>query len=138
MAPNGHPIEQNLELARAIVETFSNGGPDHAERLFHPELEFHDAWALGAGVYRGLAGVRQFYEDFSSAWDEFHFELLELEPTPDGRVFMTAQQRTRRTEMSRVTDRTMYFLLAFRDGKLLRLDGWHLRAGARGAAGLPD
>jgi hypothetical protein len=35
--------------------------------------------------------VRLFHEDFAAAWDEFRFELLELEPTADGRVFVTAR-----------------------------------------------
>ncbi|MFL5869194.1 MAG: nuclear transport factor 2 family protein [Thermoleophilaceae bacterium] len=131
-------VEEHLELARAIADVFADPDPDTAERLFHPELQFHDAWAVGPGIYRGLAGMRQLHRDFSAAWEDFRFELLELQPTPDGRVFMAARQRVRRKTTSREIDRTMYFLLAFRDGKLVRWDGWHLRAVARGAAGLED
>jgi len=131
-------VEEHVELARAIAGAFTDADPDTAERLFHPELEFHDAWAVGPGIYRGLAGMRQLHRDFSAAWEDFSFELVELEPTPDGRVFMAARQRVRRRATSREIDRTMYFLLAFRDGRLVRWDGWHLRAVARGAAGLGD
>jgi len=139
MAPNRSPAvpaEENLALARDIAASFSAGGPNAAEPFFHPEVEFHDAWGMGAGMYHGLAGMRQLYQDFSSAWEHFMFELLGLEPTPDGRVFMSARQRVKRTATSRQTDRTMYFVLEFRDGQLLKWDGWHLEAVARVAAGL--
>jgi SnoaL-like domain len=131
-------MEEKLDLAREIAAGFGDGDPDTVERHFHPNLEFHDAWAVGAGMYRGLPGMRQLYEDFSSAWEAFSFELLELEPTPDGRVFMTARQRVKRKATSREIERTMYFVLAFSEGKLVRWDGWHLEAVARVAAGLPD
>jgi ketosteroid isomerase-like protein len=132
------PVEENLALARRIAASFSAGSLDAAENLFHPEIEFHDAWGLGEGMYLGLAGIRQLYKDFSSAWEDFSFEVLELEPTPDGRVFMSARQRVKRTATSREIERTMYFVLEFREGKLLKWDGWHLKAVARGAAGLAD
>jgi ketosteroid isomerase-like protein len=131
-------VEEHLELARGIAASFEAGDPDAAERYFHPEIEFHDAWAVGDGVYHGHAGMRKLYEDFTEAWESFAFELLELEPTPDGRVFMTAQQRVTRRVTSREIERTMYFLLEFRDGRLVKWDGWHLRPIARGAAGLVD
>lgn len=132
------PIEAKLDSARAIIESLPGGDPTRAEKLVDPEVEFHDAWALGAGMYRGLPGVRRLYEDFASTWDEFSFGRVELEPTADGRVFITAEQRARRRSSGRVTERTMYFLVAFRDDRLLSWDGWHLRAVARGAAGLSD
>jgi ketosteroid isomerase-like protein len=141
MSVDGHRLraaEANLELAREIAATFGRTDPDAAQRLFHPDLEFHDAWAVGAGLYHGLSGMRQLYQDFAAAWEEFSFEPLQLEPTPDGRVFMTARQRVKRKTTSREIERTMYFVLAFRDGKLVTWDGWHLEAGARTAAGLSN
>lgn len=138
MATDGAPAagqEEKLELARHIARLLAERDPSDAERLFHPELEFHDAWALGAGVYRGPAGIRQLLEDLSTAWEEFSFEAVELEPTPDGRVLMTARQVTRKAR-SREVERKMYFLLTFRDGKLVSWDGWHLQAVARVAAGV--
>ncbi len=132
------PAAADLEVARAVVASFANGGSESAEELCHPDLAFHDAWGVGAGMYRGLAGMRQLHEDFATAWEEFSFELREIEPTPDGRVFLGLTHRTRRKSTSRTVERTMYFVLAFRDGKLLSWDGWHLRDVARGAAGLAD
>jgi hypothetical protein len=51
---------------------------------------------------------------------------------------MTGRQRVRRKANSREIERTMYFVLAFREGKLVRWDGWHLEAVARVAAGLAE
>ena len=132
------PVETQLDLARAMIESLADGEPARVEGLVHPEAELHDAWAVGAGMYRGLPGMRQLYADFSSAWGEFSFALVELEPTADGRVFVTARQRARRRGNGRTSERTMYFVLAFRDHKVVSLDGWHLRSVARGAAGLDD
>jgi uncharacterized protein len=137
MAPRS-AAEQQLALAREIASSFEAGDPAAVERFFHPDVEFHDAWAIGDGEYRGHEGVRRLYGDFAATWENFRFELLELEPTPDGRVFMAGRQSVKRRSTSREIERTMYFLLEFRDGKLVKWDGWHLRPIARGAAGLAD
>jgi len=132
------PVEMRLDVARAIIESLPNGDPTRAERMVHPDVELHDAWAVGAGTYQGLSGLRQLYRDFASAWEDFSLDFVELEPIADERVFMTARQRARRRGNGRVSERTIYFLLAFRDHKLVSLDGWHVCSVARDVAGLTD
>ena len=139
MGPNrpiAAEVEDGLAVAADVAAALASRDSDAIERLFHPEVEFHDAWALGPGIYRGHQGMRQLYADVASVWENFSFEVVELEPAPGGRVFMAARQGLRRKGTSRQVDRTMYFLLELRDGKLVRWDGWHLRSVARGAAGL--
>jgi ketosteroid isomerase-like protein len=132
------PVDRDLDTARGFVAALASDDVEAAERYCHPDLEFHDAWAVGSGMYCGPAGMRQLHDDFDAAWDQHGFELLELELAPDGRVFVGLVTRARLRATGHMINRPLYFVLTFRDGKLYRWDGWHLRAVARGSAGLPE
>jgi ketosteroid isomerase-like protein len=60
--------QENVELHRRASVAYNT----HDQKAFiahlDPSIEFHSAFALGGGVYRGHDGVREYLRDLEDAW----------------------------------------------------------------------
>src|SRR5438874_2093638 len=54
-----------------------------------------DVSAAGLGCYEGLAAVRDFFEDWLGAYEEFEFELEQILDLGNGVVFAVVRQNAR-------------------------------------------
>ena len=68
--------QENLMLARRIVEAFNRHDAEAFITSLDPSVEYHSAITVpGGAAYHGHAGVRRYFRDFSDAWgDEFRVE----------------------------------------------------------------
>jgi hypothetical protein len=68
--------QENLMLARRIVEAFNGHDVDAFITALDPSVEYHSVMTVpGGAAYHGHDGVRRYFRDFKDAWgDDFHVE----------------------------------------------------------------
>ena len=77
--------EENVEVVQRAFAVFADAQPDEfTDRALgefaDPEIEWVPVpqGVLGGNSYVGFEGVRRFWADFDSAWDEIRYEPQEL------------------------------------------------------------
>jgi ketosteroid isomerase-like protein len=105
---------------RLFAEAVTSYDPDAAVALCDPEIEFLSVLAVSGRAYRGHEGIRQYFRDVSSAWEEWRVEVHRVAAGADGRVaiIMTMHARGRGSGAA-LSERTGH-IWTLRDGKLLR------------------
>jgi ketosteroid isomerase-like protein len=137
--------ERNIEIVRSVSEATPNWvHPDEVERLltdellaefFDPEMEWQAAAqsTMAGETYRGYGGIRRFWTDLLSAWEEYGVEIERLIAEGDQvAVVMRMRGRIQGVEI----DELWSSLWTLRDGKVLRIEGFTSPDGAANAAGL--
>jgi ketosteroid isomerase-like protein len=114
------------------VETYL--GDAALSEYFDPEIEWVPAQQslLAHREYRGYEGVRRFWTDFLSAWDEYELEPVEF--VDRGDQVAVVMRMTARTEGLQI-DEVWSSLSTLRDGKIIRVQGFTSRDGALEASG---
>ena len=137
--------KQNVDLARrTFTELAASTGVDDTARQLNDErlAEYYDPeieWVplpqspLATGTYRGYDGVRRFWTEFLSIWDEFSIEPGEFTDA-DPQVAATMRMRGRAAGLE--IDELWSSLMTFRDGRIERVQAFRTPDGAREAAGL--
>ena len=130
-APSDAPV-------RGFADSITRGDLDAALDVCHPEVEFLSVLAVDGKAYLGHAGIRQYFEDVTSAWDEWRVEVHRTAVVPDGRVVieMTMHARGRESGLPIVVFAAHIWTL--KDGKLLRNQPFREPEPAERAAGLRD
>jgi ketosteroid isomerase-like protein len=141
---------ENVEVVRRALAFFGGLGghiePDEiAERLPDAALEeFLDPEAelvpisqglLGGNRYKGYEGIRRFWADFFSAWDEFRADPQEfLEAGAQVVVVLRMSARMHELEIDEIWSQ----LWTLRNGRVVRLQAFANAEGALEAAGLSE
>jgi ketosteroid isomerase-like protein len=138
--------QQNVELVRRLyAELAGEGSAQDFERRFTDEalgafLDPRIEWIppthspLAVDSYRGFDGVRRYWGEFLSAWDEYRVEPLDFYEAGDQvAVVVHIVGRTHGLEV----DETRSSLLTIRDGRVVRVQGFADPDGAGQAAGAP-
>ena len=128
------------DLARRAWEAFNRQDYEALLELVHPDMEWRPAQGPGGiegQVYLGRDGYRKWlYEDLPEVWENFHAEELEFADTGDGRV-MISGYIAGKGRGSGAEIRVPFSQLGWaRDGRIVRIDGFLTRDGAREAAGV--
>ena len=138
--------QENVELVRRLYAQLARPGStreferrltDGALSAFlDPGIEWVAAprSLLAAESYRGFDGVRRFWGEFLSAWDEYGVEARDFYDAGDRvAVVVHIVGRTHGLEI----DETRSSLLTIRHGRVVRVEGFADPQGAREAAGPP-
>jgi ketosteroid isomerase-like protein len=74
------PESENVEIVRATIDSLNRGDLDQALEAAHEDLEadWSNSIAPHGGVYRGRERVRELFEAFLEAWEEFRWDLQEI------------------------------------------------------------
>lgn len=115
--------EDNVELVRAGLEAFSEGGVEALLAFIHPEFEMTTPANLAAepDTYRGHEGIRRYFGSFYDAMDEIRFEPGELISVAEGVIVpMTLRARGRTTAIE--TEQKLVTTWWLRDGKAIRVE----------------
>jgi ketosteroid isomerase-like protein len=139
--------QENVEIVRRLYAHLGAGGSaqEFDERLTDDALSaFLDPgveWItvpdspLAVDRYVGFEGVRRFWGEFVSAWEDYRVEPLSLHDAGDQvAIVVHTVGRTHGTEV----DGTRSSLLTVRDGKVVRVQAFADRDGALKAAGLEE
>jgi ketosteroid isomerase-like protein len=128
---------KNVETLRRYHERLNETGEPPLE-LFHPDVEVHMFRGSPiAGPYRGHEGLRRWRQDTFDVIQEWRLELDEVIAGDDPDVIVAMQRFVGRMQH---TDLPANFPLAvvvrFRDGLIVRFEGFRERSEALEAAGL--
>jgi ketosteroid isomerase-like protein len=136
--------QENIEAVRRLFAAFRRVDVGSFERrfdevreIFDPEVEWVAAphSLLASEEYRGYDGVRRFWTQFLSAWDEYGVQVEELIDAGDQVVaVMRLSGRTSELEVAEARSS----LLTFRDGRIVRIEPFASKDAALEAAGLGE
>jgi ketosteroid isomerase-like protein len=130
-APSDEPV---LGFAAAITAY----DVDAALDVCDPEVEFLSLLAVDGKAYLGHEGIRQYFDDISSAWEEWAVDVHRTAVTPDGRVEIEMTMRARGRESGAPIVAFAAHIWTLRNGKLLRNEPFREREPAVRAAGLGE
>jgi ketosteroid isomerase-like protein len=130
--------EENVEITRDAYERWNRGDFGWAT-LVAPEFEYEAGAALVglSGGYRGVEGFMRFLEQFWGQFDEPHAEPQEFIEAGDSVLaVITFQGRGKQSGVE--VNMEVFQLWTFRNGKVVRGQGFFDRAEALEAAGLSE
>jgi ketosteroid isomerase-like protein len=135
--------QENVEIVREGVDAVNRRDPDAFIACVHPDVvwEVSDEVTVDlGGVYRGRAGVREWFEkSFLEVWENFHVEVEEITEAPDGRVFLGMLATARGSGSGVVVEGPRAWQVCwFADGMITRRKLFFDRAEALEAAGLSE
>jgi ketosteroid isomerase-like protein len=111
---------------------------DAAVAVCDPEVEFLSLLAVDGEAYVGHEGIRKYFNDVSSAWEEWTVDVHKTAVTPDGRVVIEMTMRAVGRESGAPIAVFAAHIWTLRDGKLLRNEPFRERGEAVKAAGLGE
>jgi ketosteroid isomerase-like protein len=126
---------ENVEIVRRFYKLLPGSLVDGAGlELCDPEIEWLPVQQslLGANSYRGHSGLRRFWEDLLSAWEEYRVEPQELLDLGD-QVVVVHLIRARSKRGLEVAE-TWSALFTLGDGMIVRCRNFTDRGGALKAA----
>ena len=131
--------EENIELARNVMEAFNRHDRDAWLALHDPETEFRaDPEWPESGIVRGREAVWDFIVSLTDAWEQDVFEMVEVIDAGNDTV-VARYRRPVRGKASGIADLLDYWCMSTaRRGKVLSTEWFASRARALSAAGLSD
>jgi ketosteroid isomerase-like protein len=130
--------QRNVELVREAFEAFDAGDWERTAQLTDPEVVMHGTvGGLSEGqVARGLAQIREMFEaEDLEAWEERRLEQEELLDAGDEVVVLMREYRRGKGSGVELETETAV-VVAVRDGRVVRIQGYMQREQALAAAGL--
>jgi ketosteroid isomerase-like protein len=130
---------ENVETLRAMMAAFNRRDFEDSVRYVDPEVELHPGITeLDVnGRYRGRDEFRRFAETITDAWETYVVEPEEIIEVPDGRVLAVERWRARGRQGIKF-DFLLVDVYTFRDGLIVRIDGFRDREAAFEAVGLRE
>jgi ketosteroid isomerase-like protein len=85
-----------------------------------PEVEFLSVLAVSGRAYVGHDGIRWYFDDVASAWEEWRVEVHRVAGAADGRVVIEMTMHARGRGSGVTLSEFTGHVWTLRDGKLLR------------------
>ena len=132
--------QENVEIVRRSTDAVSRGDLDGWLETWAQDamLDWSNARAFDAGIYRGHREIRAFAEGFLATWDEVRFEFaygpVEIE---DGVLITENVAHLRGRDGIEVQARSAW-LITIRNGKQTSLTLYQTKQDALEAAGLSE
>ncbi len=128
----------DTEEFRRDYEALSRGDWDQAQRLHHPQIEWHDVPELpDAGVHRGREAVRQRVYEATSDFGEWRIEPREFIPAGD-KLLVECRMWAKTAHEGFELDFDLFQVWTFRDGLAIRQQMFRQREQALEATGLSE
>ena len=133
------PSPQNIGTLQRLAQAFGRRDLDRAMAHFADDVEVRPA-VVGIDVgtfYNGRGELRGFWEQITEAWAAQTVELKEMIEAPGERVVAVEQWHVRGRDGIEL-DFELIDVYTFRDGLIVRIDGFRERAEALEAVGLSE
>jgi ketosteroid isomerase-like protein len=124
------------EPVRVFAEAITSHDLERALSVCHPEIEFLSVLAVSGLAYVGHGGIRKYFDDIASAWEEWSVDVHRVTPAPDGRVAIVMTMRARGKGSGAPLSELTAHVWTLKDGKLLRNEPFRGPDEAVRAAGL--
>ena len=125
-----HSDEPVRRFAAAITEYDA----DAALAVCDQEIEFLSVLAVDGRAYIGHEGIRRYFDDIASAWDEWRVDVHGTDVAPDGRVVIEMTMHARGKGSGAPLAEFAAHIWTLRNGKLLRNQPFRERDEAARAA----
>jgi ketosteroid isomerase-like protein len=131
--------QENLELVRRSFDAFGRGDLEGVLDTFAPEFEFDPSGRFmdTQRVYRGRAGMIEFWERFRAAWDDVRVAIDRMEDL-DGHVLTLGDIRGTGTGSGAEVRTEAAWLHTVEDGLIVHLRSFSTWREALEAAGLSE
>jgi len=88
--------EERIQTVRDFADAITDRDVEAALECCHPEVEFFSLMAqLDSIPFRGEAGIRSYFEDVETTWEEWRVVVEPREAAPDGRVAIVMSTHAR-------------------------------------------
>jgi ketosteroid isomerase-like protein len=111
---------QSEESVRGFADAITRCDRDAGVAVCDPEVEFISVLAVSGRAYVGHEGIRQYFSDIVSAWEEWRVEVHQTAALPDGRVVIEMTMHARGRGSGAPLSEFAAHIWTLRDGKLLR------------------
>ena len=130
--------QQNVEMVRREYVAFAARDLEALAELWHPEIEYEVL--MGAGTFRGVEQITQFFDSYSELYSEFR---VEAEDIMDAGNHVIAVERLagrglKGSDAGMCVYEKFARVITFKDGKIWRAKEYSTLAEAREAAGLQE
>ncbi len=131
--------QENVEVVRRLYERFNRGDIDALLQSYDPEVELYPGIRTPDQDtrYSGHQGMKEFFRDATEAWETVTVEPKELIECGGNRILTIDRWRFFGREGIEI-DVELPTLFSFRDGFIVRIDGFTDKAEALEAAGLSE
>jgi ketosteroid isomerase-like protein len=121
-------IEETIHTA---YEAWSRRDIDALLEVVHPDAEARPILGanIGASVYRGRDGLREWFRDLHQEWETFQTRVTRIEERGE-RALLTIDVHARGQASGVVIQGDLYHVVELRDGMILRLDAYRDRDAA--------
>jgi ketosteroid isomerase-like protein len=127
--------QENVEIVRRAMEASTRRDNEATFALYDPEVEL--LGPVDGAVYRGLTGVRAFFGDWFTTWDELTYDAEEWIDAGDD-VIAALHVRARGRQSGVPVERREWHVWTLRDSKLWRLRIYATKPEALEAVGLSE
>jgi len=127
--------QENVEIVRQAWEMSTQHDNEAVFRLYDSEVEIHDLFY--DRIYRGLDGVREYFREWVSTFDEWGAEVEEWIDAGDA-VIAVLRSRGRGKRSGVPVEQRESHVWTLRDGKLRRLRIYASKDEALKAVGLSE
>jgi ketosteroid isomerase-like protein len=132
--------EENVEIVRRCFAGLEEDPPDVPLQFFDEEVELKNPPEFPLrGPFHGHDGVRRWATEIWEVITDLHHEIEEIIEAPDGETVVSVQRTLgtmRHTQLP--SDVRWATVWTFRDGKVVRGEGYMRRDEALEAAGLSE
>ena len=138
--------QENVEFVKAFFATGSGTDkeallsalPELIAQACDPEIEWYeDPQRADARIYRGHRGVHESFERWLDQWDDYGAEAERFIDCGDD-VLVVAREHGRGARSGATVSSRIFYVLTFRDGKILRYREFYDEAAAFEAVGLSE
>jgi uncharacterized protein len=129
--------QENVELLRAALDTYNEEGPDAIFALIDPDFVavIPASLSVEPDSYRGVEGMRRYFELWSEVMDEVRFYAEEFIDAGEKVVVPSrVVARSRETELELVQHVVQVWTI--REGRALSVEAFPTRAEALQAVGI--
>jgi ketosteroid isomerase-like protein len=131
--------QENVEIVRRSADALAQGDLDAGARLLDPAFEFDVTRTdLNPRVYQGLDGVLELMSEWTSAYDDYEFEVANLVEAADDRVVGILHERGKMKGSDAWVEHVRGVVWTIRAGKVLRYDEYPTERDALEAAGVRE
>ncbi len=126
-----------MEVVRAVIDGWLRGDPSTVDLLAEDVVYVAPATMPGGQTYHGHQGVLQWVVDWRAEWADYELEIERVEDLGD-RVMTVERNKATGKRSGVEVDMRTFSLWSFRDGKVIRWQGFPTEEAALETAGLQE
>ena len=129
--------KENVEVVRAVIDGWLRGDPSTLDLVAEDVVYVAPPTMPGGRTYHGHEGVLQWVVDWRAEWADYELEIERVEDLGD-RVMTVERNKATGKRSGVEVDMRTFSLWSFRDGKVIRWQGFPTEEAALETAGLAE